>query len=139
MPRQREWSDAEVREALARTGGNITAAARCLMTQHRRPCAPSTICGYLNRDPELRAFQLKCREVLVDFAETHLLRRIEMGDMSAIRFVLTTMGRDRGWNQRTELAGVPGQPLAVDLSGSIDRLIALVDQQAAVLEADATR
>jgi hypothetical protein len=39
----------------------------------------------------------ECRESLVDTAEKKLYEMVEDGDYKAVVYVLSTLGRDRGW------------------------------------------
>lgn len=50
-------------------------------------------------------------EDALDFAESHLLRQIQNGEVSSTIFYLKTKGKKRGYIERTELTGGDGNPL----------------------------
>jgi hypothetical protein len=77
--RKSNWTETQVREALAHVGGIPTEAARYLSQTYGRPCARNTISTYLAKCEALRAFQAECLETALDVAESALMRRIEQG------------------------------------------------------------
>ena len=71
---------------------------------NRVGCARSTAHAYRRRFPEVEeAFQQE-REDWLDDCESILVKRVEEGEEGAARFVLSTLGRHRGWVKRQELA-----------------------------------
>jgi hypothetical protein len=109
--RKPNWTEKQVREALAYAGGIATEAARYLTDTYGRPCARNTISTYLAKSADLRSFQAECLETALDVAESALMRRIEQGDTSAIRFFLETKGKHRGYTRRVEAAAPRGREI----------------------------
>src|SRR5918994_1593064 len=109
--RKPNWTEKQIREALAHAGGIPAEAARYLTETYGRPCARNTISTYLSKNEALRAFQAECLETALDVAESALMRRIEQGDTSAIRFFLETRGKHRGYTRRLETTGPRGGPI----------------------------
>ena len=83
--------------ALRQTNG-VKAAAAMLLNVHR-----NTIENYLKRYPEIKAEYEAQRETLVDLAEQKLFQKVKDGDWNAIRFVLATLGKNRGYAERREV------------------------------------
>lgn len=87
-------SERRVREALTLHRGNQSAAAEALGV------ARSSLHAHIQARPELRQFTLELREVRLDHAEDKLWAAVERGDVAAIRYTLTCLGRDRGWIEK---------------------------------------
>src|SRR5687767_1182287 len=107
--RKSNRTEKQVREALAQAGGIPAEAARYLAQTYGRPCARNTISTYLAKSEALRAFQAECLETALAVAESALMRRIEQGDTSAIRFFLETKGKHRGYTRRIEATAPRGR------------------------------
>lgn len=60
-------------------------------------CTPQDVRKRLRENPALQAIATECRESLVDMAQSKLRKLVENEDFRAIRFVLETWGRDRGF------------------------------------------
>src|ERR671913_2424066 len=109
--RKPNWTEKQVREALAHAGGIPAEAARYLTETYGRPCARNTISTYLSKNEALRTFQAECRETALDVAESALMQRMKQGDTSAIRFFLETKGKHRGYTRRIEATAPRGGPI----------------------------
>ena len=84
-------------EAAQKTGGNKSAAARLL------DCHRETVQRYCRNMVTVNAAFEEQRQVMVDWAETGLREAvITRKDPWAIKFVLRTQGKDRGYVERTE-------------------------------------
>lgn len=70
-----------------------------------------TLDNYLKRWPDLVPLMAQARETIVDHAEIGLEKLIKKGDVRAIIFALETLGRDRGYQKRTEITGANGRPV----------------------------
>jgi hypothetical protein len=75
------------------------------------------------KDPEYKAAVEQITEEAVDFAESHLLKKISEGDTTATIFYLKTKGKARGYVERQEMKIQEVKPLSwfnevrEDLSG----------------------
>lgn len=105
MARNPSFTAAEMAEAIRETAGIKTAAAR------RLGCHMDTVTNYIDRYPTVAAAYEQARAGIVDMAESVLVRRLNAGEWDAAKFVLTTLGKDRGWTPRTDVdlttAGAP--------------------------------
>lgn len=63
----------------------------------RLQITPQAVRKRLREDPELKAVQLESREGLVDLAQSKLRGLVDSGDFRAVKFVLETWGRERGF------------------------------------------
>lgn len=59
----------------------------------------------INKNPKLREACRVASEELKDIAETKLFELVEAGDFQAIKFYLSTQGRDRGYGEKLEVSG----------------------------------
>jgi len=96
----------QVEYALKETRGLLTLTAAIL------GCDPDTVRNYLRRYPTLRQTQEDQRARLVDAAELRLVEAVEKkGEPWAIALVLKTIGKGRGYAERTEHTGADGKDL----------------------------
>jgi hypothetical protein len=51
------------------------------------------------------------KELVLDFAESHLHQLISKGDVASTIFFLKTRGKSRGYVERTEITGSEGAPI----------------------------
>lgn len=70
-----------------------------------------TLDNYLAEWPELLDDLKLAKECLLDEAESALAKRVKKGDTRAIIFTLETIGRERGYQKRTEITGANGRPV----------------------------
>lgn len=92
IPQNRErYTAEEVARAIIDSMGVLSVAARKLR------CDRSTVVNYINRYPELKQAVTDGRAALVDAAEVGLIANLKRKDMSAIKYALSTLGKDRGW------------------------------------------
>jgi hypothetical protein len=82
----------EVAAALRAAGGVHAVAAEKL------GCHRTTILDYVRRHPKVRQAYDEARAVAVDKAESKLMALVEREEWPAIRFMLVTLGRDRGYS-----------------------------------------
>lgn len=69
----------------------------------RLGCTRQTIDNYIKRHPTVaRAYQEE-RERIVDIAEAQLLGKLRAGEWPAIRYTLSTLGKNRGYTEKSEL------------------------------------
>lgn len=93
---------AEIYEALIASKGNINAAVRELGSDRR------WVNQTITSTPELVALLDDIREGTIDTAEQNIFADVEKGDQSASRFVVSTIGKKRGWNPGVEGSGKNG-------------------------------
>ena len=91
------YSQRQVIDALVASRGLVTYAA------DRLACAPNTIYAYCNRYSKVRAARDAARERQLDVAEDRLFSALDAGEPWAIQFVLTRLGRRRGYGDRLEI------------------------------------
>ncbi|MBN1954809.1 MAG: hypothetical protein JW900_07140 [Anaerolineae bacterium] len=90
----RRYTPEMVIEALRLAAGSKAGAARKL------GCTRATVDAYIKRYPQVREQWIENRETLVDAAESRLIEAIDRGEWRAIRFILLTLGKDRGYTMR---------------------------------------
>ena len=104
MARTERYKTGQVIEALRKARGIKAVAAKLL------ECSRQTVDNYIERYATVRAAYEEQRETLVDIAEGKLMKKLDADEWPAIKFVLVTLGKDRGYTERTELAGVKDAP-----------------------------
>ena len=82
----------QVAAALQAANGVHAAAAEQL------GCHRTTILDYIRRYPKVRQAYDEARAAAVDKAEARLISLVERDEWPAIRFMLVTLGRDRGYS-----------------------------------------
>jgi len=93
----RKPSNEVIIEALQRSGGVMSAAAKMLNTSR------VSLYKWLEKNAKLREAREQAEESLLDLAESKLFKAIEKGDMTAIIFTLKTRGKTRGYVERQEI------------------------------------
>ena len=81
----------DVVAALRETRGIITEAAR-LLGRSRNGLAI-----YIDKHQDISELLNEEREAFIDTAEVKIRELVDAGDPASVRFVLTTLGRFRGW------------------------------------------
>jgi hypothetical protein len=99
MPRPLKYSDAQMIEALLATRGMVYLAAA------RIGCEADTIYLRAKRSPRVKEAMRRERGKVIDLAEQKLFDAISAGEPWAIQLALKTLGKDRGYVERQELAG----------------------------------
>jgi hypothetical protein len=95
--RHRRFTVEQVKEALAKSGGIMTAAASLLQ------CGRKTLYRYLEYYPELVTFMREeIKPMVGDLAKGVVLSHIEAGSLPAATFYLKAQCRDEGWGDRVE-------------------------------------
>lgn len=101
------YSTLDVVAALRKTVGNFSLAAALL----GRPRAG--LVAFVRSNREVLEVYVDLRETVIDAIEDKVLVSAMAGDGPNARFVLSTLGKTRGYSQRTELTGAEGGPIAV--------------------------
>ncbi len=97
--RRARYTTAVVLRAIEGCGGIVSYVAQ------RLGCDWRTARLYIERWDETRnAFEAE-RERMCDAAESQLLKLVREGDLNAIKFYLTHMGRHRGWGDDVAIGG----------------------------------
>lgn len=86
-----------VLNAIARTGGVLAAVASNLGV------ARQTVYDFMERNPDVKDQLTQERESIIDMAESKLFKAVQQGDSWAIKTVLSTIGKDRGYTEKKEL------------------------------------
>ena len=87
-----KYSREHVLAAVVESRGLVTFVAR------RLGCTRGTVRNYAARYPDVAQAMYEERERFVDNAELALIELVEQhGDQRAVRFVLKTIGKDRGY------------------------------------------
>ena len=94
------YTQEEVINALVQAGGLKMPAARALH------CNRLTVSRYIARYPAVREAYEDAREGSIDLAQSKLIALVEKEDWRAIRFMLCTLGKDRGFTERQEVVTV---------------------------------
>ena len=95
-------------KAIPGTGGIISAIAR------KVDCEWNTAKAYIDKYPTIKqAYDNECQTIL-DMAETGLYKAIREGKDWAIKYILSTKGKSRGYVERQEVTGANGGALIVD-------------------------
>lgn len=94
IPAKRRTSIEECAEALRKSGGFLTGAAKLL------GISPGSLCQRISNHPELKAIQDEIKESYLDMAETALLKKVKALDLGAICFYLKCQGKKRGYIEK---------------------------------------
>ena len=106
------YYESDVAAALFASRGNLSFAARLL--NRRR----NGLRSYLDRNPKMLQLWDDIRDEVVDRIEQNCYDLALEGDPTSIRFVLSTIGKDRGWNQRVETTGKDGGAIEFEELGT---------------------
>ena len=109
-----KFTAAQFIAAIPGTGGNLTVIAKNV------GCSWVTAKKYVTKYPMIAA-ALKCeREGLLDLAMDKLVQAIENSEPWAIKFMLSTLGKKRGFSERLEVSGGDGGPIVIRYTGNAD-------------------
>lgn len=118
--RQERYAPLLVAEALLLSGGIKSHAAA------RLGCSRSTVQAYIRRHPEVRAAWQEARDILLDNAESKLAKLVDEGNWQAVRYTLSTLGKDRGFTARRD--AFPASPsLSEDREAAVRALAAEIE------------
>lgn len=90
----------EVEEAIKKCRGLLYLASNVLGINHQQ------LEKYINDDPDLAQIYKEERGKTLDRAEAKLMQAVDTGEQWAITLILRTLGRERGYVERQELASV---------------------------------
>lgn len=106
MPR---YTEAQIEKALVATKGMVYLAAKHL------GCTWHTVDTRVKQSPRLQAVVAEQSGQVLDTAELKLYASIIDGDLGAIKYILSTKGKERGYVERQEVTGGGGGALTIDL------------------------
>jgi len=106
------YTTGEVIEALRKARGIKAVAAKLL------GCDRHTVDNYITRHPTVARAYEEQRQTIVDIAEGQLVKKLDAGEWPAVRYTLSTLGRDRGYVERVEQQ-VTGN-VTLGYSGNVD-------------------
>ena len=97
----------DIIEAMRKTNGNLTLTGQLI------GCSREAIRLRVNKYPELKEVMDESRESVIDVAEGALQRAVLNGEGWAIALTLKTIGKNRGYMEKTiqEITGKDGEPL----------------------------
>ena len=90
----------------------------------------------LARWPELRDVQQAQREHLLDIAEKRLAEAVEEGDMSSVKYVLNSLGRQRGYGTKVQVESGVSDELLAAISAANESHREFVDAETIEVEND---
>lgn len=100
-----------VENALIAEKGAVYLAAK------RLKCSHTTVYSFINKYKDLAELKEYYDEEATDIAVSRLRDAITTGDPWAIKFQLSTKGKDRGYVERQEITGADGNTITVKLLG----------------------
>ena len=109
MGRHKKYKAGEVAGALIEYDGMVYVVAKALKVTH------TTIYRYIKDYQICRDAKEQSEGLILDLAETNMRKAVKAGEEWAIKFLLKTKGKDRGYTERTELTGQGGDPLQVQV------------------------
>lgn len=87
----------EIKSALEKTRGGVYLASELL------ELTPQALYARIRKSEELQGVRDFYRGRLLDTAELKLEQKVREGDLSAIKYVLSTIGKDRGYVEKREV------------------------------------
>ena len=96
------YTQQRVIDAIQAARGIKAAAARAL------GCSRQTVTNYIDRYPAVKEAYQEARDTLLDDAESALVALVEKQEWPAVRFLLVTLGKDRGFVERSEIQQLGG-------------------------------
>lgn len=103
----KRYKNSDFEEAIKGSGGIMSAVAK------RVGCDWQTAQRFIkNSDKLAKMFEAE-REIVLDMAESTLFNSIRAGDTSDAKWLLSRLGKERGYAERKELTGADGEPVEV--------------------------
>jgi hypothetical protein len=149
MGRRRDFTDAQIEEALRKSGGVQNQAAIALEEASRKAgtnkrCSRWKLHYWVKKNKKFRVICDELTEIRLDIAETQAFKLIDEGDGSMIRFFLATKGKHRGYGKELRVSTSDSQIMEALREGLLDptkmtndeleNLIKLQEEALAVLE-----
>lgn len=102
-------TDEQLVDAVTKARGLLSVAARNLGITRK------TVYERAKQSPAVQAAIDEARETTLDIAEAALFKQAAAGEGWAVKYLLSTQGRSRGYVDRTELTGAEGGALTVEV------------------------
>lgn len=96
---EQRYTAEQVIEAIKKARGIKAVVARSL------GCDRSTVNNYIERYPTVKRAYEEQREVIIDIAEGQLIKKVDSGEWDAVKYVLSTLGKDRGYGDTIKHEG----------------------------------
>ena len=103
-------SNQQIIDALRDVNGMVYLAARKL------GCAPNTIYNRMAKSDNIKAAVEDYRGELIDLSEQKLRQAVLNSEPWAVALVLKTLGKKRGYVERSEYAGVKDEPIEIKVT-----------------------
>ena len=94
----KKYTAQQLIEVLEATHGMVYLAAE------RLGCTPQTVYNYLERYPKVRQAKATAEGRMLDVGEVKLFEQVKAGEPWAIKYLLSTKGKGRGYSEKMELA-----------------------------------
>lgn len=127
MGARRHFTDDQIITALQRSSGIQNAAAKLLESTHGRKCSRQQISERVLGSAKISAALAEIVEENLDIAEGQLIEAVKDREAWAVIWTLRTLGKKRGYTERTELTGPGGTPLQLQVSKAIPDFQAMDD------------
>lgn len=103
-----KYTNAQILDAIKSVNGMVYLAARSI------GCDPQTIYNRMNKYPTIRQAVDNARGEVVDIAEQKFRQAITNGEPWAVAMALKTLGKNRGYVERSESVNIEGKPLTIE-------------------------
>ena len=98
----------EVISAIKDSNGLLAAAARKLGVTRQ------TVYNYVKKYATVKQALEEARDTNLDYTEGKLMEAIKAGNVTAIMFLLKTLGKSRGYVERQEVTGADGGKITIE-------------------------
>jgi hypothetical protein len=102
---EKPFDDEDIAKALQETNGLVSKASKLV------GIGSNLIYSRISQSPYLRRVLDEIRNERVDLAESKLTEALGRGEPYAVTLTLKTLGKDRGYTERSELTGPDNSPL----------------------------
>lgn len=106
-PKGPQYKAQQFLDAIPNSGGIITLIAK------RVGCTWHTAAKYIKEYATISAAYADECEGVLDLAEAKLIEAIKAGDLAAVKYILSTKGKKRGYTERTEVSGIDGDAVKI--------------------------
>ena len=107
------YNDGEIYEAIVSARGNLSTICEALDVKR------DALRARINETPLLKQIYDEQRESIVDQAEENIFNDVKRGDQVASKFVLTTLGKERGYTTKVETSNEPVEIIVRKISDEV--------------------